>query len=148
MFRRTSLRQKQTPIHPGRHAVNDKELLRAAQKAREKGYAPYSNYRVGAALLTKAGRMFTGANVENASYGLSVCAERVAAFQAVAEGEREFAAIAVVTENGVTPCGACRQVLSEFGPNMRVLVGDTKGNSREYSIRDLIPDVFTPADLK
>jgi len=128
--------------------VNDKELLRAALKAREKAYTPYSHYDVGAALLTKSGRVFTGANVENASYGLSVCAERVAAFHAVSEGERNFEAIAVVTENGVTPCGACRQVLSEFGPDMRVIVGDRQGNSREYSIRDLLPDFFTPADLK
>ena len=128
--------------------MNDKELLRAALIAREKAYTPYSHYDVGAALLTKSGRVFTGANVENASYGLSVCAERVAAFHAVFEGEREFEAIAVVTENGVTPCGACRQVLSEFGPDMRVIVGDTQGNSREYGIRDLLPDFFTPADLK
>jgi cytidine deaminase len=128
--------------------MDDKELVRAALRARENAYVPYSNYRVGAALLTKTGRLYTGANVENASYGLSLCAERVAAFQAAAEGDREFEAIAVVTENAVTPCGACRQVLSEFGPNMRVIVSDTSGNSREYRIPDLIPDFFTPADLE
>jgi cytidine deaminase len=128
--------------------MNDEELLRAAEKAREKAYAPYSEFRVGAAIRTKKGRVFTGANVENASYGLSVCAERVAAFKAVAEGEREFEAVAVVTENGVAPCGACRQVLSEFGPDMRIIVADTEGNHREYHISDLLPDVFTPADLK
>lgn len=128
--------------------MNDKDLVRAALRAREKAYTPYSNYPVGAALLTKSGRVFTGANVENASYGLTVCAERVAALKAVADGEREFEAIAVVTENGGTPCGACRQVLSEFGPQMRVIVADTAGSSREYGIRDLLPDFFTPADLK
>jgi len=128
--------------------MNDKELLQKAREAQEKAYAPYSGYPVGAALLTQSGRLYTGANVENASYGLSVCAERVAAFKAVTDGEREFEAIAVVTQNGVTPCGACRQVLSEFGPRMRVLVADAQGRQREYILSDLIPDAFTPADLK
>jgi cytidine deaminase len=137
-----------TPILLGRLTVDDKELVRAALKAREKAYAPYSGYRVGAALLTKSGRVFDGANVENAVYGLTVCAERVAALKAVTEGDREFQVIAVATENGGTPCGSCRQVLSEFGPDMRVIVADVKGNIREYGMRDLIPDVFTPADLK
>ncbi len=116
--------------------------------AREKAYAPYSGFRVGAALLTRSGRVFTGANVENASYGLSVCAERVAAFKAVAEGEREFEAIAVATGNGVLPCGACRQVLNEFGPDMRVIVADAEGNMRTYRLSDLLPGGFTRTDLK
>lgn len=128
--------------------MNDEELLRKAREAQEEAYAPYSGYPVGAALLTRSGRLYTGANVENASYGLSICAERVAAFKAVADGEREFEAVAVVTENGVTPCGACRQVLSEFGPDMRVLVADAWGRRRDYILSDLIPDAFTPADLK
>ena len=135
-------------MNQSRRIVDDKQLVRAAIRAREKAYTPYSNYPVGAALLTKSGRLYTGANVENASYGLTVCAERVAALKAVSEGDRDFEAIAVVTENGGTPCGACRQVLSEFGPNMRVIVSDTSGNSREYRIPDLIPDFFTPADLE
>lgn len=132
----------------GEYTVDDNELVRAASEARENAYVPYSGYRVGAALLTRSERVFTGANVENASYGLSVCAERVAAFKAAAEGEREFEAIAVVTDNGVMPCGACRQVLTEFGPNMRVIVADTNGNLRTYRLSDLLPGGFTQADLK
>lgn len=128
--------------------MDDRELVRAAVEAREKAYAPYSGFRVGAALLTRSGRVFTGANVENASYGLSVCAERVAAFKAVAEGEREFEAIAVATGNGVLPCGACRQVLNEFGPDMRVIVADAEGNTRTYRLRDLLPGGFGRADLR
>ncbi|MGB9593801.1 MAG: cytidine deaminase [Anaerolineae bacterium] len=128
--------------------VDDKDLVRAALEAREKAYAPYSKYRVGAALLTRSGRVFTGANVENASYGLSVCAERVAAFNAVAEGEREFEAIAVATGNGVLPCGACRQVLAEFAPDMRVIVADADGNTRTYRLSDLLPGRFTRSDLE
>jgi cytidine deaminase len=127
--------------------MNDEQLIQKAKEAQEKAYVPYSRYRVGAALLTKSGRLYTGSNIENASYGLSICAERVAAFKAVADGEREFQAIAVVTENGVTPCGACRQVLSEFGPDMRVLVSDAMGRHRAYVLSDLIPDAFTPTDL-
>ena len=128
--------------------MDDKDLVRAAREAREHAYAPYSHFRVGAALLTRSGRVFTGVNVENASYGLSVCAERVAAFNAVAAGEREFEAIAVVTGNGVMPCGACRQVLAEFGPDMRIIVADAEGNSRTYRLPDLLPGRFTPEDLK
>lgn len=132
----------------GEPILDDKDLVQAAREAREHAYAPYSHFRVGAALLTRSGRVFTGANVENASYGLSVCAERVAAFNAVAAGEREFEAIAVVTDNGVMPCGACRQVLAEFGPNMRIIVADAAGNSRTYHLPDLLPGRFTPEDLK
>lgn len=131
----------------GEAIVDDKALVRAAMEAREHAYVPYSHYRVGAALLTRSGRVFTGANVENASYGLSVCAERVAAFKAANEDEREFEAIAVATGNGVLPCGACRQVLAEFGPSMRVIVADASGNTRTYQLSDLLPGAFTHADL-
>lgn len=131
----------------GEAIVDDKALVRAAMEAREHAYVPYSHYRVGAALLTRSGRVFTGANVENASYGLSVCAERVAAFKAATEDEREFEAIAVATGNGVLPCGACRQVLAEFGPSMRVIVADASGNTRTYQLSDLLPGAFTQADL-
>jgi cytidine deaminase len=85
--------------------------------------------------------------VENASIGLSVCAERVAVFKAVSEGEREFEAIAVVSENGVTPCGACRQVLIEFGDDIQVIVADTTGHRRIFALTDLLPEGFTPDDL-
>jgi len=103
---------------------------------------------VGAALLTASGKVYTGCNVENASYGLTICAERSAAIKAVCDGERKFVALAVVTENGDTPCGACRQVLVEFGPDMRILVADASGNYRMYALRDLLLDFFGPSQLR
>ena len=127
--------------------MEDKELIALAAEARRKAYAPYSQYAVGAAVLTASGKVYTGCNVENASYGLSVCAERTAAFGAVCDGEREFTAIAVVTENAGTPCGACRQVLAEFGPEMRVLVADASGDYRVYSLPELLLDFFGPSQL-
>lgn len=124
------------------------QLIAMAQKARECAYAPYSNYRVGAALLTVSGKIFTGCNVESAAYPTSMCAERVAVFKAVSEGEREFSAIAVVTSNGGTPCGACRQVLAEFGLDTRVLIADTSGKlKQEATLAELLPGAFTPKDL-
>ncbi len=96
--------------------MNSDELVSAARAAREKAYAPYSRYQVGAAVQTVEGRVFTGCNIENASYGLSICAERTAIFAAVAAGAREITAVALVTADGGTPCGACRQVLAEFLP--------------------------------
>lgn len=123
---------------------SDDELIELARLARQQAYAPYSDFPVGAALLTKSGQVFTGVNVENALLGLSICAERNAIFQAVARGEREFKAIAVVTDPGVTPCGACRQVLQEFCDNsFRVIVADVKGHHRTYSLTELLPDAFT-----
>lgn len=127
--------------------MKDQELIALADKARAMAYAPYSNYRVGAALLTGSGKVYTGVNVENASYGLAICAERTAAVKAVSAGEREFVAIAVVTDNGGSPCGACRQVLAEFGPQMRIILADSAGKSREYSMSELLPDSFGPANL-
>ena len=123
------------------------KLVSLAAEARKKAHAPYSNLSVGAALLAKSGRVYTGCNVENASYGLSVCAERVAVFKAVSEGERKFEAIAVVSENGITPCGACRQVLIEFGDDIQVIVADTAGHQRAFALTDLLPEGFTPDDL-
>ena len=127
--------------------MHDHELVALAAAARAKAYAPYSRYTVGAALLTASGRVHTGCNVENASYGLTICAERTAAVKAVSEGDHEFVAIAVVTENGGTPCGACRQVLAEFGPDMRVLVADKEGHYRAYQLSELLPDHFGPSKL-
>ncbi len=127
--------------------MKDQELIALADKARAMAYAPYSNYRVGAALLTGSGKVYTGVNVENASYGLAICAERTAAVKAVSAGERQFVAIAVVTDNGGSPCGACRQVLAEFGPQMRIILADSAGKSREYSMSELLPDSFGPANL-
>ena len=126
---------------------NQDKLVSLAAKARERAHAPYSNIAVGAALLAKSGRVYTGSNVENASYGLTVCAERVAVFKAVSEGEREFEAIAVVTEKGITPCGACRQVLIEFGGDLQVIVADTAGHQRVFALTDLLPEGFTPDHL-
>ena len=122
-------------------------LIAKAMEAREKAYAPYSDFAVGAALLAKSGRIYTGCNVENASYGLSNCAERTAVFKAVSEGERDFEAIAVVTDKGVTPCGACRQVLLEFGEDIQVIVGDETGGYRVFGLQELLPEAFDSHDL-
>ncbi len=127
--------------------MEDKGLIALAAEARKKAYAPYSHYLVGAALLTASGKVYTGCNVENASYGLSICAERTAVVKAVSDGQRQFVAIAVANENGGTPCGACRQVLAEFSPDMRVLVADALGHYKAYILRELLPDFFGPSQL-
>jgi cytidine deaminase len=125
-----------------------KQLIQTAIEARQRAYAPYSNYLVGAALLTKSGQVFSGANVENAAYPTTMCAERVAVFKAVSEGEKEFEAIAVVTDNGGTPCGSCRQVMAEFGLNTIVLIANDDGNLiQETTVAGLLPQAFTPKDL-
>ncbi len=124
------------------------QLLARAAEARKAAYVPYSRFPVGAALRSEDGTVYTGCNVENASYGLTICAERNAVAHAVAEGARRFDAIAVVTENGVTPCGMCRQVLAEFGPTMTVIVADAAGNRRIYNMAELLPAAFTPAQLE
>ena len=124
-----------------------KTLIEAACAARESAYAPYSNYKVGAAILVEDGRVFTGVNVENASYGLSICAERTAVFKAVSEGARKILAVAICTANAGSPCGACRQVLFEFGGDIPVWYTDTKGTVIESNLGFLIPDCFVPEDL-
>ena len=124
------------------------ELISMGEEARQSAYAPYSNYPVGAALLAENGNIYTGANVENAAYPVSMCAERVALFQAVTRGDRTFSAIAVVTENGGSPCGSCRQALSEFGLDTLVIMADAKGAIvQEKTVRELLPDAFTPEHL-
>ncbi len=124
------------------------DLVAKAVQARRHAYAPYSNYPVGAALLTMSGKVFTGVNVENAAYPTGMCAERTAVFKAVSEGERSFAAIAVVTENAGTPCGSCRQALSEFGMDTLVLIADSSGRVvSETTVADLLPQAFGPGDL-
>ncbi|MCC7476504.1 MAG: cytidine deaminase [Pirellulales bacterium] len=116
--------------------AEETELIQAALDAQRRAYCVYSNFPVGAAIRTASGRIFQGVNVENASYGLTICAERVAAAAAVACGEKEFTAIAVVSRNGVSPCGACRQFLAEFAPNLPVVMVDS-----------LRPDVIHRATL-
>jgi len=123
-------------------------LIDLAIEARRRAYAPYSRYPVGAALRTKSGKVFTGVNVENAAYPTTMCAERTAVFKAVSEGEREFDVIAVVTSNGGSPCGSCRQVLAEFGLDMIVLIANTEGELlEETTVFDLLPGAFTPGNL-
>jgi len=124
-------------------------LIDLANEARRRAYAPYSKYQVGAALRTASGRIYTGVNIENAAYPTSICAERVAVFKAVSEGETKFEVIAVTTPNGGAPCGSCRQVLAEFGLNTVVLIADGRGRlMKETSVGELLPDAFRPDDLK
>jgi cytidine deaminase len=123
-------------------------LVDLANAARQRAYAPYSNYPVGAALRTKTGRIFTGVNVENAAYPQTMCAERVAIFKAVSEGEKEFEVISVVTDNGGSPCGGCRQVLAEFGLDTIVLMANGSGKLlKETTVKELLPEAFTPDQL-
>ncbi len=122
-------------------------LIQAAIEARENAYAPYSNYAVGAALLTDNGRFYTGCNVENSSYGLTICAERTAVVKMVSDGVRKIKAIVVCTENAGSPCGACRQVLAEFAGDVPVWLVDAEGNGRETTLLTLLPDHFTPEHL-
>jgi cytidine deaminase len=124
------------------------DLIQRAIEARQWAYAPYSKYPVGAALLADSGKVYTGVNVENAAYPTGICAERVAVHKAVSEGERQFEAIAVVTANGGTPCGSCRQVLAEFGLDTLVIVADDQGRIvLEKDIASLLPGAFQPDDL-
>ena len=118
--------------------MTPEELIDLAKQARKQAYVPYSHYKVGAALLGKSGKVYTGCNVENASYGHTVCAERTAVLKAVSEGEREFEAVAVVTKNGGSPCGACRQVLSEFAPALIVYIADKNGEYRTTTLKKVV----------
>ena len=123
-------------------------LINLANEARQHAYVPYSNYPVGASIRTKSGRIYTGVNIENAAYPHTMCAERVAIFKAVSEGETEFEVIAVVTNNGGSPCGGCRQVMSEFGLDTVVLIADGEGKlQKELTVSELLPEAFTPAHL-
>lgn len=124
--------------------MTDKELYRIANDVKENAYAPYSGFRVGAALLTRSGKVYTGVNVENASYGATLCAERGAVAKAVAEGEREFRALAVAASAGeAMPCGICRQVLMEFEPELRVITGKDEEHLESYSLQELLPGAFS-----
>ena len=124
------------------------QLIETARRARDWAYVPYSHYAVGAAVLTDSGKIYDGVNIENAAYPTTICGERVAIFKAVSEGERNFTAIAVVTENAGTPCGSCRQVMAEFGTGTLVLIADATGQvAREMTVEELLPGAFLPQDL-
>ena len=121
-----------------------RELMRAAERARRRAYAPYSRFPVGAALLLRDGRVVLGCNVENASYGLAACAERTAVWKAISDGDRDFVAIAITAREGqgAPPCGSCRQVMQEFAPRLRVLWRDTRGRILEKRLDELLPNAF------
>ncbi|HCG99626.1 MAG: cytidine deaminase [Candidatus Aquicultor primus] len=125
--------------------MDEVELIRAASEARQEAYAPYSGFRVGAAVICDDGRIFAGANVENAVYGLSICAERVAMSKAVSEGCRRFEALAIIADGPTPcpPCGACRQFLAEFGAESLVIMANTKGETKKALIKELLPYAFT-----
>ncbi|WP_028399240.1 cytidine deaminase [Ectobacillus panaciterrae] len=130
--------------------MNIQELIQESIQAREKAYVPYSKFKVGAALLTKDGKVYTGCNIENASYGLTNCAERTALFKAVSEGDLEFSAIAVVADTAgpVPPCGACRQVMVELcKPDTKVYLTNLKGDVQETTVAELLPGAFSSEDL-
>jgi cytidine deaminase len=130
--------------------MKEKIIIEKAKRAREHAYAPYSKFKVGAALLTKGGKVYTGANVENATFGLTVCAERVALFKAITNGEKKFVKIAVVADKDepITPCGACRQVLSEFASDLKIICTNLKGKIKRYSLRELLPEAFVKDPAK
>ena len=124
--------------------MDNAQLIKLAQEAAKKAYAPYSDFKVGAALLCKSGNVYTGCNVENSSYGASNCAERTAVFKAVSEGERDFVKIAIVSEKGglTFPCGICRQVLSEFMPNGSIVLYSDEQGIKEFTLNELLPYAF------
>ena len=123
---------------------SENQLIEAATNARLRSVAPFSNFLVGAALLTKDGKVFTGCNVESASYGLTVCAERVAIWKALSEGERDFTNLAIVadTEQLTPPCGTCRQIIWEFAKNATIVLANLRGQKEEVAIRELLPRAF------
>lgn len=128
--------------------IDHRALIAAARAARKRAYAPYSRYRVGAAVLAADGTIFTGCNVENAAYPACICAEQTATVKAVSEGHLRLRAVAVATSNGGSPCGLCRQILNEFGgPDLVVLLVDNRGRARETTLRKLLPDAFGPENL-
>ena len=124
-------------------SVSDKKLFRMAVKASENAYAPFSDFHVGAALLAKDGTVYTGVNVENSSYGATICAERTAMVKAISEGCREFEAIAIAGNGGTSwPCGICRQFMYEFCPEIRVISGENEDELKSYTLKELLPEGF------
>ncbi|MBB5180825.1 cytidine deaminase [Planomicrobium koreense] len=130
--------------------MEKEQLIKEAITAREQAYVPYSKFKVGAALITKSGKVYHGCNIENAAYSMTNCAERTAMFKAVSEGDKDFAAIAVVadTKGAVSPCGACRQVIAEFcAPDMPVYLTNLQGDVQETTVSELLPGAFSTEDL-
>lgn len=130
--------------------MEKEKLIEEAKAAMEKAYVPYSNFKVGAALLTADGKIYQGCNIENAAYSVTNCAERTALFKAYSEGERNFSMLAVVadTERPVPPCGACRQVISELcSKDMKVVLTNLQGSIKEYTVEELLPGAFSAEDL-
>jgi cytidine deaminase len=130
--------------------MDDQELIKSAIDAKEKSYSPYSNFRVGAALLTKDGKVFQGANIENAAYGVTICAEQTAAFAAKLDGYDEFSTIAVTSDSNdyIPPCGSCRQVLLELcGEDLNVLITNGKGEVKSFKLKELLPFSFGDKNL-
>lgn len=126
------------------------ELIKVAAAARELAYAPYSCFKVGAAIMTKSGKIYSGCNIENAAYSHTVCAERAAVYNAVCAGEKDFQAIAVVTglDHPASPCGACRQVIAEFSEDIEIIMANTQGKAIVSSIKELLPLAFNSNDLR
>ncbi|MBC7797001.1 MAG: cytidine deaminase [Pyrinomonadaceae bacterium] len=125
-------------------AETNEKLIESARKTRENAFAPFSNFKVGASIETADGEIFTGCNVENASYGLTVCAERVAIWKAVSEGKRDFKRICIVadTEKLTPPCGACRQIIWEFCGDVPVILANLRGDTETFTMRELLPNAF------
>lgn len=129
--------------------MDKQDLIEQAIKAREKAYTPYSKFKVGAAVLTKSGKVFTGCNIESASYTPTICAERTALSKAVSEGEREFQSIAIVGSSDYTfPCGVCRQMIREFGKDIEIIVANNVNDYKTFTLEELLPNSFGPEDLK
>lgn len=129
--------------------MNNKELIKKALDAKKKAYVPYSHFHVGAALITEDDKVYTGCNIEIASYSPTLCAERTAIFKAISEGSTEIKTIAVVGDSNPTfPCGVCRQVIREFGKNAKVIIANSEDDYKEYTIDDLLPYSFGPEDLE
>ena len=130
--------------------IGNEALVEEAKIARDKAYVPYSKFKVGAALITEEGKIYHGCNIENASFGLTNCAERTALFKAISDGEKQFLSIAIIadTKQPVAPCGACRQVLHELcAPNMKVILANLNGQVKEVTVSELLPGAFTSEDL-
>ncbi|HOQ16416.1 MAG TPA: cytidine deaminase [Defluviitaleaceae bacterium] len=133
-----------------RDRMNYEELIKRANEAKENAYAPYSNFKVGAAVLTGTGKIYTGCNIENVSFGATNCAERTAIFKAVSDGEKAIKAVAVMSSSGefTYPCGICRQVIAEFSEDAKIILGNSRGDIKVYSLDEILPCGFTKENSK